>query len=142
MVRLALYKGKGTLGNAIIRWWARSPYSHCELVIGDVGYTSSIRDGGVRAKRIEFDPAHWYFVDLPWAHEHRVKAYYAQTAGEPYGWKDLILRQVLNKAGDSYGQFCSEWCAKALGVANGQIYSPATLGDYCKSRMSDAVLLR
>lgn len=30
-VKLALYKGKGQIGNAIIRWWIRSPYNHCEI---------------------------------------------------------------------------------------------------------------
>lgn len=33
-VKLALYKGQGQLGNAVIRWWTRSEYSHCELVVG------------------------------------------------------------------------------------------------------------
>ena len=47
-VQLALYKGRGTLFNALIRWWTRSPYSHCELVINGTCYSSSIRDGGVR----------------------------------------------------------------------------------------------
>lgn len=134
-MRLALYKGKGQIGNAIIRWWTRSPYSHCEIVIGDVGYTSSLMDGGVRAKRIDFDPAHWDFVALTWVDPTHVSAYYAQTAGEPYGWMDLLKRQVFNRPGNDRGWFCSEWCAAALGLPNPQLYSPATLGDYCKSRI-------
>ena len=137
-MKLALYKGRGQIGNAVIRWWTRSPYSHCEIVIGDVGYTSSLMDGGVRAKRIKFDPAHWDFVDLAWAHEHEVKMLYGQTKDEPYGWMDLIKRQFFNRPGDDRGWFCSEWCAAALGLPNPQLYSPATLGDYCKSRLSDA----
>lgn len=137
-MKLALYKGRGQIGNAIIRWWTRSPYSHCEIVIGDVGYTSSLMDGGVRAKRIAFDPEHWDFVSLQWVDPTHVSAYYAQTAGEPYGWLDLIKRQFFNRHGNDAGWFCSEWCAAALGLPNPQLYSPATLGDYCKSRMSDA----
>ena len=136
MVRLALYKPHRwyDIGGRLICWWTHSPYSHCELVIGDVGYSSSIRDGGVRAKRIEFDPAHWDFIGLPWAHEFEVKAFFAQTAGAPYGWTDLVLRQVLNKGGDSPGYFCSEWVAAALGLPNPQTFNPGTLGDCCKSR--------
>ena len=135
IVKLALYKGRGQIGNALIRWWTRSPYSHCEIVIGDMGYTSSLMDGGVRAKRIQFAPEHWDFVELPWAHELKVKAFFAQTDSEPYGWPDLVLRQVLNRGGDSPGYFCSEWCAAALGLPNPQTFNPGTLGDYCKSRI-------
>lgn len=135
-MKLALYKGKGQVGNALIRWWTRSPYSHCEIVIGEMSYSSSLMDGGVRAKRIDHNPAHWDFVALPWAEPHRVESLMCDTHGEPYGWLDLLWRQVLNRPGDARGWFCSEWCAAALGLPNPQLYSPATLGDYCKSRLA------
>lgn len=134
-MKLALYKGKGTVGNAIIRWWTKSAYSHCELVIGDVSYSSSLRDGGVRAKRIDYNPDRWDFVDLPWGTENDVQMLYAQTKDEPYGWLDLLWRQVFNRPGDSIGWFCSEWCAAALGLPAPQSYSPATLGEYCRMRL-------
>lgn len=133
-MRLALYKGRGTVGNALIRWWTRSPYSHCEIVIGEIAYSSSLRDGGVRAQRIEFAPEHWDFVDLPWADGTGVRRHYARTMDEPYGWLDVLWRQVFNRRGNAWGWFCSEWCAAALGLPNPQLYSPATLGDYCHMR--------
>lgn len=133
-MKLALYKGKGRIGNALIRWWTRSIYSHCELVIGDLAYSSSMMDGGVRGKIIEFDPEHWDFIELPWADTIGVMLLYSQTRDQPYGWLDLLWRQVLNRPGDSRGWFCSEWCAAALGIPNPQIYSPASLGEYCKHR--------
>lgn len=135
-MKLALYKGKGQVGNAIIRWWTRSPYSHCEIVIGELSYSSSLMDGGVRTKRIDHSPAHWDFVALPWAEPHLVESLMHDTHGEPYGWLDLLWRQILNRPGDARGWFCSEWCAAALGLPNPQQYSPATLGDYCKSRLA------
>ena len=135
-MKLALYKGKGQVGNALIRWWTRSPYSHCEIVIGDLSHSSSLMDGGVRAKQIEFNADHWDFVELPWGDKLDALLLYGQTKGEPYGWLDLLWRQVLNRPGDSRGWFCSEWCAAALGLPNPQLYSPATLGDYCKSRLA------
>jgi len=135
-MKLALYKGKGQVGNALIRWWTRSPYSHCEIVIGELSHSSSLMDGGVRAKQIEFNTDHWDFVELPWAEPHRVESLMRDTHGEPYGWLDLIWRQVLNRPGNSRGWFCSEWCAAALGLPNPQQYSPATLGEYCKSRLA------
>lgn len=137
-VTLALYRPYRTfdVGGKLVCWWTASPYSHCELVLADgYAYSSSIRDGGVRRTLIDFTSSHWDLVQLPWADPTRVLEYYEQTRDDPYGWKDLLLRQVFNKAGDSRGQFCSEWCAKALDVMNGQIYSPGALGDYCKLRI-------
>lgn len=44
----------------------RGPYSHCELVFSDgMSGSASYIDGGVRLKRIDYDPAHWDFVELP-----------------------------------------------------------------------------
>ena len=130
-VRLALYKGKGTIGSALVRWWSKSQYSHCELVVGDLAYSSSIRDGGVRSKRIDFRPESWDFVELPWADPAAVLQQYQYTAGRPYGWLDLIRSQVFNRPGNERGDFCSEWCTRALGLPDPQLYSPATLGRTC-----------
>ena len=44
----------------------RGPYSHCELVFSDgLSGSASYIDGGVRLKRIDFDPEHWDFIELP-----------------------------------------------------------------------------
>ena len=141
MVRLALYKHKRTglagIGPALIRWWTKSEYSHCELVIGDMAYSSSVQDGGVRCKEIEFAPERWDFIDLHWADQGAVLRYFRMTESEPYGWTDLLWRQIFNRPGDAHGAFCSEWCAAALGLTNPQQYSPGTLGEYCKSRRTD-----
>lgn len=130
MVRLALYKGRGQIGNALIRVWTGSIYSHCELVVDGMAYSSSIKDGGVREKRIDFAPEHWDFVELPDVFAWRVLAHFEATRGAPYGWRDLILSQVLNTGRDEDGAaFCSEWCAAALGLPNPTIFSPRALGD-------------
>ena len=55
-----------------VRWIDRGPYSHCELVVDGVAYSSSLMDGGVRGKVIQFKPEHWDFIDLPWADAQRV----------------------------------------------------------------------
>ena len=136
-VQLALYKGKGRIGNALIRAWTGSPYSHCELVVNGVAYSSSIRDGGVRAKPIEFDSQNWDFIDLPEEFGPRVRAYYGITVGQRYGWLDLLTGQVFNRAKDDpSAAFCSEWCAAALGLPNATIFSPRTLGDLVRALLS------
>ncbi|MBS7724580.1 hypothetical protein I0E51_06075 [Pseudomonas lalucatii] len=66
LIYLALYKGRGRLFNRLIRLWTRSRYSHCELVMPDGRWLSaSAMDGGVRAKRIELDLAHWDLIPCP-----------------------------------------------------------------------------
>lgn len=132
-VRLALYKGQGTWANALIRWWTGSQYSHCELVIGGVAHSSSVRDGGVRAKVIEFDADHWDLIDLPWAESSRVLEHFSRTNGKPYGWLDLLKSQVFRRpSSDDRGDFCNEWCAAALGIPNPRDYSPGSFGDLCR----------
>ena len=127
-VQLALYKGKGLIGNALIRWWTGSQYSHCELVINDKCYSSSLMDGGVREKKIDLNSEKWDVIDLPFHFRERVLEYYSSTKGKKYGWLDLIRSQIFNTARDESGAFfCSEWCANALGIPSPTIYSPKTL---------------
>lgn len=139
LVRLALYKRKRwwDIGAALIRWWKMTPYSHCELLVDGVCYSSSMRDGGVRAKEIEFKDGHWDFIDVPWVGSVQVKNFYAITKKTRYGWKDLILRQIFNKRGDSSGMFCSEWCAAALGIEHAYAFDPGLLAEYCERRLAE-----
>lgn len=128
-VALALYKGSGLIGNALIRRWSGSPYSHCELVVDGFCYSSSLMDGGVRAKRIDLKPEHWDLIELPDHLTQRVLRHFAVTNGERYGWLDLLRSQLFNTGSDEPGAaFCSEWCAAALGVPTPTIYNPHALG--------------
>ena len=131
-VQLALYKGRGTMFNALIRWWTGSQYSHCELVINGTCYSSSIRDGGVRGKVMAL-PAHsWDVIDLPWADEYAAQQWFDRHAHDRYGWLDLILCQILGMRRDGRGVFCSEACAAALRYPNPTRFSPQTLADECR----------
>ena len=127
-VQLALYKGKGLIGNALIRWWTGSQYSHCELVVDGICYSSSLMDKGVRKKVIDLKPENWDLVDLPSYLAPGVLEYFELTKCQKYGWLDLIRSQIFNTASDEEGtSFCSEWCAKAIGIPSPTIYSPKTL---------------
>lgn len=137
-VQLALYKGEGQIGNAMIRWWTRSPYSHCELVVDGYCYSSSVMDKGVRRKRvgpgvdeISLSPDNWDIIDLPWAGPVAVVTYFELTDPDRYGWPSLIASQVFNRNRQvEHAAFCSEWCAAALGLPCPASYSPATLGAF------------
>lgn len=136
MIALALYKGKGDWVNAAIRAKGHSPYSHCELIVDGWMYSSTVRDGGVRCKIADnLKAENWDFIDLPWADANLVLDIYQLTKDNPYGWTDIIKYQLLNfPPNDGKGDFCSEWCAKALGIPDAQIYDPAKLGRLVKWR--------
>lgn len=137
-VQLALYKGKGLIGNAAIRWWTGSVYSHCELVIDGWCYSSSVMDKGVRRKKVGKGgdqislSDNWDLIPLPWADAARALQHFEHTQHNPYGWVQLITSQVLNRnTGSDKGDFCSNWCAQALGLPNPLTLNPGTLGDLC-----------
>lgn len=132
MVTLALYKGKGTLANSFIRLWTGSPYSHCELVVDGLCYSSSVMDKGVRRKLIDLNSGNWDLVALPWADPERVRDYFDKTDHLAYGWLGLVTSQIFNLGlSSSKAQFCSEWCASALQIPNPSAYSPQTIYELC-----------
>jgi hypothetical protein len=138
-VQLALYKGKGQLGNAAIRWWTGSQYSHCELAVDGWCYSSSVMDKGVRRKRvgpgkdeISLGEDHWDLIELPWADGAAIVRYFEATDSDVYGWPSLIASQVFNRNRPTqHAAFCSEWCARALSLPSPSIYNPATAGVFC-----------
>lgn len=138
-VQLAMYKGKGTFVNQFIRWWTGSIYSHCELVVDGVCYSSSLMDGGVRGKVIDLDSGNWDMIDLPWASGSKVVGHFVATDHQMYGLTSLVVNQLFNRNVLGEAPFCSEWCAAALGLPNPSTYSPSSLLDlvgFLTSRIS------
>ncbi|WCE09486.1 hypothetical protein [Pseudomonas sp. JBR1] len=131
MIRLALYKAPGDTYDRLIRAWTRSPYSHCELVLPDGRFVSSSpRDGGVRAKVIEPDPAVWDFLPLPWLPAAHVEQLLEQEAGAGYDWLGILGTQILQAGIQSRSRwFCSEFCAKVVDLEQPQRYSPGQLAE-------------
>lgn len=135
-VTLALYKGPGIFpGSHLIRFWTKSRYSHCELVVGEQCFSSSLMDGGVRQKVIDLTSDKWDLIPLPWANAADVLLHFNRTKHQPYDWWGLIGSQIFNRRSEDAGAaFCSEWCAEALGLPDPETYSPQTLGRFCRYR--------
>lgn len=140
-VQLALYKGEGDFLNRLIRWWTNSPYSHCELVVRGTCYSSSVRDGGVRAKVMALPSDKWDLVGLPWADDGAVTDWFIAHERDRYGWLDLLTGQLLGMQRDYRGVFCSEACAKSLGLRNSTRMSPQSLLDACRDSNKNAVFI-
>lgn len=130
-MRLALYRGPAPslslqLGHIVTRVATLSAYSHCELEIDGICHSSSIRDGGVRAKVIDLASGHWDVFtvsgDAPAA-----RAWFDAHDGQPYDWTgvgDIFLRWIPKQPGH---WFCSESIAAALGLPDPSTLSPQGL---------------
>ncbi|WP_434033602.1 hypothetical protein [Cupriavidus sp. a3] len=131
-MRAAFYRGTrpGMAGlyNRLVRWWCRSPYSHCELIFSDgMAASASYMDGGVRFKAIEFDADRWDIVDLPDDGEAAARAWFVNQIGAPYdllGNVGFVWRPIADAR---RAWFCSEAVAAALGYTEPWRYDPATL---------------
>jgi hypothetical protein len=129
-VALALYKGKGNWVNSIIRWRSQSIYSHCELIVDGWMYSSTVRDGGVRCKIGYLPEEEWDIIPIHFNNGESILSHYSETKNNPYGWRDLAQSQIFGRStADDKGDFCSEWCAAAIGLPNAATYTPERLGE-------------
>lgn len=124
-IYLAFYRTGGSVFSKLIRWWTRSPYSHCELAyLTEQGvqtgqyvcWTSSERDGGVRKKVMKLEKDHWDLVKvtLPKSTAGKPIAWFADNEGKKYDWAG-IFGMAWSASGDKADRyFCSEACLTAL----------------------------
>lgn len=141
-IYLACYKGKTKkhlhrLCDKITKFFTRGQYSHCEIVVFERNqcycYSSSIRDGGVRIKKMDLNPEHWDFFALPYLEYHQLYNYFNATVGSGYDlWGALGCVAGLRQHKSKY--FCSEWCFNAIFQSEqGWRFSPSQLADIVKS---------
>ena len=141
---LALYKGHrdgagwrvwcARATDWLTRILTRGQYSHAEIAYGPAeggGYdciSSSVRDGGVRAKTMLLPADKWDLIPLPDSiNEHgQLDRLYRNTVSQPYDWFGAVgVVFKTRQRGDKW--FCSEWCAAALGLPDGWRWSPNDL---------------
>lgn len=135
-VYLALYKGRKRLMDWVVRTATRGQYSHCEIAVkhGFTDtyhcYSASARDGGVRSKTMLLPADKWDLIEIRDAEAYdTVWALYQATQGAKYDYLGALgvvlpVRQVTQR------WFCSEWCAKALGLGQPEKFSPSRLAYY------------
>ena len=125
-VQIALYKGPKSNAKMIehIFHWAvvlRSlkKHSHCEIVVDGICYSSSSTDGGVRSKKIDLTTGRWDVIDLPVADAEYAIKEFKKCETFSYDWTG-VARFVLPFLKQKPNQmFCSEICAKMLGIPDG-----------------------
>ena len=136
MIKLAFYKGRGDMFDRLIRLWTRSQYSHVEIIVDGIWYSSSPRDGRVRAKTIRPKRGHWDFRLIPLFERDKASMlrFLESQTGKQYDWTGIFLSQIVPlNVQDPRRWFCSEICSAALKAGgiklekSSQWYSPARL---------------
>jgi len=139
-MKLALYKGTrpGLSGwfNRLTRWWCRGPYSHAELVFSDgMSASSSLIDGGVRFKTIEYSAENWDFIELN-HDDAKAREWFEKHQGAKFDSVG-ILRFGFGPLKDSRSKFfCSESIMSALGYAEAWRFDPCLSAVVFKNKVT------
>lgn len=122
-MQIALYKGPPSslihhLSHYITRLGTWSKYSHSELVIDGVCYSSSARDGGVRGKVVDLESGHWDVFNITDNKQIKAKAlsWFIEHDGDSYDYRNII-RYVFPFIGHNKNHWvCYEAVGAALGI--------------------------
>ena len=107
-----------------------SVFSHVELEINGVCYSSSNRDKGVRSKVIDTSNAQkWLSFDLKKDIDENIcLLYFESVRGQKYDWLNILLTQLIKLDIQSDNkQICSEFVGNCLQLDNAYKYSPEAL---------------
>jgi len=133
-VALALYRGPtgraAPLQHRLAHWAiclrTLSGYSHAELVIDGVCHSSSWRDGGVRARRINLASSRWTVVPVPGADADAARAWFDAHMGARYDWPGILsFISPVRHHKDRW--FCFEAVGAALGLPRAHRQNGRTL---------------
>mgnify|MGYP003640010315 CR=1 FL=1 len=122
---IALYKGKGSLVNHIVRKWTKSQYSHAELILEDkktwIGISPFIKAEIVKREVNVNNSDHWDFFKIIVTEEQykTIIDFYNLTKGAKYDWFGMLLSQFLPfhiKQKNKW--YCSEWILYALRISS------------------------
>lgn len=134
-MQLAQYKGppsglKNKLGHWVVCLFTWSKYSHVELLIDGICYSSSFRDGGVRAKVIDQESLDAHFDLFPVVNaptKETVLARFQSEVGKKYSWLGMLrtcpLLRCLPRR-DENQRFCSDLVAYLLGASDPETFTP------------------
>lgn len=140
-VYIAYYRGKAKfkglssikaiVGDYLTRKITKGPYSHCEVVVEKDNdlfdcYTSSIRDNGVRCKRMALPSTKWDLVEIKYKTEEDVVKFFEPLLGKHYDFLGA-LGIILGTKDDDNKWFCSEIAAHCLNLPDAWRYHPNLL---------------
>ena len=115
-MKIAFYTGNGKISDRLVRSWTKSRFSHVELIINSISYSSSPRDGVVRKKNIKYEAENWRIFDLKNIFDIKVALKFLnENLGQKYDHKGIFLSQVINLDKHNKNKyFCSELIIEVL----------------------------
>lgn len=118
-MKVAFQKADHSFFASLIRWWTKSPYSHCELLFDDgLMFSAHAKDHGTRYVTPGVLSANeWDVLLLPATLEQEiaVRTFCNAELHCGYDWWGLIFSQVLRLQRPHPDKwFCSEVCTAAL----------------------------
>ena len=123
LVQIAFYKGppsnrdlKHVASHYGIRLWTWSKYSHAELVIDGVCYSSSARDKGVRRKDIDLTTGRWDVITVEADAEFALE-WFKKNEGKPYDWRNIVRFIAPPVGHDKDAYVCFECIGNMLCLA-------------------------
>ena len=128
-IKIHFYKARnGKIGDKIVG--LVSVFSHVELEISGVFYSSSNRDGGVRSKIINIsNKKKWVSFELKNNIDKNICLnYFKSVEGQKYDWLNIFFSQIIKlNIQSSNKQICSEFVGNCLQLDNAYKYSPEAL---------------
>jgi hypothetical protein len=121
-LEIAFRKAEPSLSSKIIRWWIKSPYSHCELVFSNgLTFSAYIEEYRTCFKNKEHLDSEWDYITLPMSIENEYKIYQfcLKETDCKYDIIGLVFTQIIPLSFENpYWWFCSEVCTAALQANN------------------------
>ena len=128
-MKIHFYKAReGKIGDKVVG--LVSVFSHVELEIDGVFYSSSNRDGGVRSKIIDTsNKQKWVSFELKNNIDRNICLnYFKSVEGQKYDWLNIFFSQIFKLNIQSNNkQICSEFVGNCLQLDNAYKYSPEAL---------------
>lgn len=146
-MKVALYTGDhaadgwlARLGWAVTRKVQKGPYAgvthteaiHAEYDNGEVLIASaSLRDGGVRSKRVRLNPSHWLIVDVPaWDVAQSIELLW-ETEGDKYDIRGAIATVFIGSP-ERGKWYCNHWIGHPF-LKAAQTFGPNHFAAICLS---------
>jgi len=118
-MKVAFQKREDTILAGLIRWWTKSPYSHCEILFDDgLMFSAHPRNHGTRYIESGILNANeWDILMVPTTtvDDIIIRAFCNSQLGCRYDWWGIFFSQIIRLQREHPERwFCSEVCTSAL----------------------------
>lgn len=112
-------------------------YSHSELCIDGICYSSSVRDGGVRSKIIDLSSGKWDLIEINLNDDQKTKALdrFIAIDGRSYDFLGAIGVVIPIVKDSKRKYFCFEVVAEMLDMKNPNKVTPIELKNFVNTKL-------